>query len=62
MGTTWKEKKCPGLKAFPLDDSMNEHSVGSALKKPCQAAAADIAADYAKYGSTRRWTLQALTA
>lgn len=33
MGTTWKEKKCPRLKAFPLDDLMNEHSVGSALKK-----------------------------
>ncbi|MCM3619263.1 hypothetical protein M3936_16870 [Sutcliffiella horikoshii] len=33
MGTTWKEKRCPGLKAFPLDDPMNEHSVGSALNK-----------------------------
>ncbi len=38
MRTTWKEKKCPGLKAFPLDDSMNEHSVGSALKQHVENA------------------------
>ncbi|WP_404443987.1 hypothetical protein LG307_15950 [Sutcliffiella horikoshii] len=62
MGTTWKEKKCPGLKAFPLDDSMNEHSLGSALKKLFhRSAALIIDADRVK-PSTRRWTLQALTA
>jgi hypothetical protein len=48
---TWKEKKCPGLKAFPHDDLMKEHSVGFSLKKPGGF-----------HRSIRRRTLQALTA